>query len=142
MTRKYTTSEDEYISQILHVPVAKAVKNACVIFDLVDLKDLDPEQISSYLKNVKQHYLGRFSPELDDIYAALEKYFIAQTTYSYIRAYDDGPLYRVNELKDSWIYNASTKQWESCDPDFLIDNEHDAYLLTEDEAIEWINDKT
>lgn len=61
--------ESEYIRAILQHPMAKAIKNADRIDNLLDLKHQQNEAFRErYLLNTEQFFKGKFSEELDHIY--------------------------------------------------------------------------
>lgn len=67
VTRPDGMDEREYVAKILENPIAKAVKNADKIHNMLDIKNCgDPVWGRKYAEKVKNYYYGKFSLELDD----------------------------------------------------------------------------
>ena len=144
LTKTQDMSKKEYITNILNNPIAKAVKNADRIDNLTDAMDQGVDFMTRYVKNTEQYYYGKFSYELDRKCLALKKRLLDKTSYDYIidRTFsfpEERPLYRKNKLGEAWKFNYSTKEWDSCDPNFWLELGDDAYTLFEDEVKEIIN---
>lgn len=79
LVTKDDRSKDRYINDILSDPIAKAVKNADRIDNLIEALDGDVSFIKGYLENTRKYYLGKFSPELDEAYYKLERSYRDRT---------------------------------------------------------------
>ena len=74
VTRLEGMDELDYVAKILENPMAKAVKNADKIHNMMDLQNCgNPEWAKYYANKVKHYYGGKFSKELDD---AIERVFM------------------------------------------------------------------
>ena len=63
-----------YIDKILNNDIAKTVKAADRIHNLQEATTADYDFIKRYLKNTKNHYLGKFGSDLDNAYYDLLKF--------------------------------------------------------------------
>lgn len=73
LVTKDDRSKDQYINDILSDPIAKAVKNADRIDNLTEALTGEKSFVSNYLDETRKYYLGRFSTELDEAYARLDR---------------------------------------------------------------------
>lgn len=74
LSKNYCKNKNKYIENILNNNLAKAVKNADRIDNLLDLKNSnDNEFIKKYLKDTEENFVGKFSDELDKAYEQAKK---------------------------------------------------------------------
>lgn len=69
LSKNYCENKNKYIENILNNDMAKVVKAADRIDNLMDLKNSnDNEFIERFLKNTEEKFVGKFSDELDKAY--------------------------------------------------------------------------
>ena len=142
VTKSKNVSSKEYINKILENPIAKAVKNADRIDNLVDAQmSANRDFIKRYLQNTKEYYVGKFSNELDEEYKKLLE--IADATFEYILDGSfhkaDSPVFRkIKDGKRAWVFNTTRREWVETDPYFWVELGDDATSISEEEAYKLI----
>ena len=104
LTKSKDVSTKQYIKKILENPIAKEVKNADRIHNLSELNNNSPEFVDRYLRNTKEHYVGKFSKELDTLYDSIID-IVSSAHYTVDDSMGDSSAIYKEDCTGAYIYD-------------------------------------